>query len=198
MTKEEKQEFIFNELEKYNSEFLRQSKMKINRQFCRETSDHIELVSDVLFSVIRKFDNKKDLNKFYVMAKNEKLHLYILKGINTNAKSLNAPFIKNKLLLLNRIQVTENLQYIDDDQPDEERAELVDYLKTLLTPKEAKKIFGDQWELFTKLLKEYTETPSCTYRDLALKYGIPEGSMAWTFTLMKKKIIERAKADKKI
>ncbi|HPI82554.1 MAG TPA: hypothetical protein PK122_04990, partial [Candidatus Paceibacterota bacterium] len=61
-----------------------------------------------------------------------------------------------------------------------------------------KEIFGDRWKLFKTLIEEYVENPKCTYAELSKKYGIPLGSVSWTFTLMKTKIKERAEKDGKI
>jgi len=184
------------DIAKNNSEFIRQAKIKINKKIAPDPSDPLELVSDVIYSIIIRLDNSKDLNKFYRITKEGMLFNYITKGIDRNARFYNSPFGRKKLLIVNRIAIHDNVS-IEEEEDDEEIIERANYLKNLFDAKEGKQIFGDRWKLFKILITEYTGTPDCTYQKLADKYNIPLGSVSWMFTMMKSKIKDRLKDDKK-
>lgn len=187
MTMDEKRDAILAEMAKYNNEFLSQAKWKINKQFANGPTDHIELVSDVIYSIIKKLHSRREVNRFYVMTIENRLHLYILKGIDSNCKYLNAPFLRHKLLQRNRIEITEAYN-IPDEEEDNNTIERANYVKTFLKGTKAKETFGEDWKVYTTILKDYTENPDYTYRDLAKKYGISLGSVAWMMTKLKEKL----------
>lgn len=187
MTLQEKRDTILAEIAQWNDEFLRQASYKIDKRYAPSPTDHIELVSDVIYSVIKKLDSRRDVNRFYIMVQEKRLHLYILKGIDSNCRYLNAPFLRHKLIQRNRIQICETLN-IPDEDPDNETLEKSDYVKTFLSGKKAKETFGEDWKVYTTILKDYTENPNFTYRDLSKKYNISLGSIAWMMTKLKEKL----------
>lgn len=196
----DKRNYVLNNMAIHNDEFLRQARIKINRYIYRDPSDPDELVSDVLFSIIKKLNCSKEINRFHQMAQDDMLFNYITKAIDRNARYLNTPFGRKKLTLLNRTSINEIL-YLPEEAPEELHEDVIakaEYIKSLFEPKNAKEIFGDRWKLFKTLIEEYVENPKCTYAELSKKYGIPLGSVSWTFTLMKTKIRERAQKDGKI
>lgn len=188
MTIEEKTSTILNDIAKHNKTFISQAKWKLNKRIANGPTDHIELVSDVIFSIIKKLDDPASVDRFYVMAINNKLYVYILKGIDSNCKFLNAPYLRHKIKLMNRIPLRDDHLYEDDE--DEELMERAAYIKSLLEPHNAKLIFGDEWKLFITLLTDYIENPHFTYKDLSTKYNIPLGSISWTMKVLKTKLLK--------
>jgi hypothetical protein len=198
MTNLEKRDQILQEIAKNNSEFIRQAKLKINKKIAPDPSDPLELVSDVIYSIVVRLDNTKDLNKFYRITKEGQIGNYIFKAIDRNARYLNTPFGRKKLVVLNRIEIHENMAIeADEEDEDQDLIKRASYIKSLFDSKEGKEIFGDRWKLFKILITEYTATPDCTYQKLSDKYNIPLGSVSWMFGILKTKIQERLKNDKK-
>jgi len=172
------------------TEFIRQATFKINKFIANSSTDPNELVSDVVFSVINKLDDEFYLNKFYKMAEENKLHLYILKGIDSNCRYLNAPFLRSKLKLRNRVIYKDNYYYDKDDEIYTETEEdlLVDYIYTLLSPEKAPEVFGKYHKYYSTIFLEYISEPKISYQTLANKYDIPKPTLASDIMKIKIKI----------
>jgi hypothetical protein len=193
MNLEEKKTILFKDIEKHYDEFIRQSKMKLNRQYAPEHNSHLELVSDVIFSIVNKFDNEEIVDKYLEMYNDGMFFNYITKAINTNAKSLNAPFLYNKLKIRNRITIIENYKYdkeTEDTQEKTDKQEIAEKIIRSFEPDIAPSIYGNEWRYYTKIYKEYIEDPNMTYSKISLKYNIPLGSIAYDMRIMKEMILD--------
>jgi len=192
----EKVAVILNDLAINYNEFLKQAKTKLYKQkrIC-DVDAYKELVSDVMFSVIQKLNNITDIDRFYKMTLQDKLKLYILKGISTNSSFYSAPFLQKKLKETNRLQVFDNYDYPVQSEEDEneillkeikENALIAD-IKSMLEMPRAKEIFGDEYKYYSMLFKEYVST-GASYQTLAIKYNIPKSSIAFHIRIVKEAI----------
>lgn len=186
MTTNQKKTIIFKDINSHYDEFLRQSYMKVDKRYANQPNDHIELVSDVIHSIVCKFEDKDQLERFYEMSVNSMLFNFIVKAINTNAKSLNAPFLRNKLKLRNRIQFDENLY--KDTYERTEWDDIVDDIYESFEPPNAERIYGPDWKYYITIFKEYVEDKKCSYERLSRKYNIPKSSIARDINTMKIKV----------
>ena len=132
-SKDEKVAFILKDLSLNYKVFLQQAKNKLYKhiKLCGKDAYH-ELVSDVIYSVIQKLNNIEDINRFYKMTVNNKLRLYVLKGISTNTSYYSAPFLQKKLKENNRLSVFDNINYLMTDENDEDEI-LKDAIETALS-----------------------------------------------------------------
>ena len=134
-----------------------------------------------------------DKRVFYKITEDGMMLAYLGKAVDRNARFLNTPYGRKKLLVINRIPVSE-FHHVPEEEPEclpEDLQKKADFINSLLEPEQAKKIFGDRWKLFVGLIREYTETPGMTYQKLSDKYDIPLGSISYTFVQLKTKLIEQ-------
>jgi GMP synthase PP-ATPase subunit len=199
MTNKDKREFIYSDITKNYNEFIRQSKIKLDYRFAPERDSHIELVSDVLFSILDKLDKREDLDRYYEMAVDNTLFNYICKAINTNCKSLNAPFLYNRLKTINRYVYYEEFTDVpleDEDDVEVDYRKIAELILESFEPPLAKKIYGAEWRLYVKIYRDYIEDNKATYGSIAKKYNIPYGSLARNMAVMKQKIKKYLKDEK--
>jgi hypothetical protein len=162
MTKEEKIDIILNDISLHFQEFLKQAKYKLQKQkkICDDSS-YRELVSDIVFSLTIKLDNITHINFYYQMVLNNKLYLYILKGIDTNTRYPRSPFLYKRIKEMNRIQHNDNYFHKDTDEfcfsNKEER--ILDEIYLMLTPERAPHIFGIEWKYYIALIEFYITNP---------------------------------------
>lgn len=183
-------------------DFEEQAKIKLFKRshLLNTKTDHLELISDIIDSIVNKFDNEITLRRFYYMAIHDKLRLYIFKAIDTNCSSYSAPFLQKKLKNKKIYPLIENLNIqdegydgMDSDQikyyelPEEKRL-IVDKVYLMLEPVRAKELFGDHWKYFANLFLEYIDDPKATYRSIGKKYDVPATSIGSHIQIVKNKI----------
>jgi len=187
MNLNKKKNIILEEIATYNPEFLRQAKFKIDKSVAPEKLDYLELVCDVLFSIINKLDTNEQIDKYWAIHKEGTLFNYLIKAIDTNAKRKNAPFLRKKLKIKNRYIHNEEIKYkhtlYPEPEPVSDQAQFI--LECLETPK-APLLFGEHWKYYTQLFKEYINNPSTTYQSLADKYNIPKPTISLHIQDLKK------------
>jgi len=194
MTLEEKQQEIFNDIALHNQEFIRQATIKIDKRYAPNPLDPLELVSDVIYSIAIKLNNKENINRYYKMVKEDMLFNYICKAIDTNCKFKNAPFLRNKLILLNRTNINDKTFSVDEDYDDEEQEQiseqeaLIDRVYFLMEPSEARRLLGRHWKYYTTIFREYIQDPKTSYTTLANKYNIPRPTLAKNILTIKNAI----------
>ena len=189
ISKDEKCAYILHDLGKNFPIFLEQARIKLfkQRKICDKNS-YMEMVSDVVFSVIDKLKTTEVINRFYDMAKSDKLRLYILKGVSTNSSYVSSPFLQKKLKENNKLRIFDNYDYfIEIESPEEIEEEEIRFatdistaclIKSMLEKPKATLLFGDDWKYYTMLFKEYVSTNS-SYQTLADKYHIPRSSISF-------------------
>jgi hypothetical protein len=216
-----KTSFILENIADNYEEFELQASVKIKKQFniCHPDSYH-ELVSDVVYSVIDKLSSFTDCNRFYRMAKENKLRLYILKGISTNTSYYSSPFLRKKILDKNNHRP--NLMYVTDPEiharingvklvecsDEEERATelqesynkqetellLALNIRKMFLVENAPRIFGAEWKYYKRIFLEYVDGKDVTYRSIAAKYDLTPSSIASHIkhvkTCIRKELIE--------
>jgi len=182
----QKKKAIFDDITFHYDEFLRQSHIKVDKRFANEPTDHIELVSEVLLSIVDKFDDPEQVDRYYEMVQQNMLFNYIVKSINTNTKSLNAPFLREKLRIRNRTVVSDNL-YVEPGKKSEWDL-IVDRIYETFEPEAAKRIYGEDWKYYTTIFKEYVENKKCSYEKLSRKYHIPKSNIYRDISEVKRKI----------
>jgi len=203
MDKNEKQQFILLYIENYYEDFQKQAYIKLKRSKkilnIKQDLYHQELLSDVLYSIIEKFKDEKKLDRFYLMAKEDKLCLYIYKAIDINCSSFQAPFlqknIKKRGLPFNDNIDTGFIQKpaMDSDtekfeEMSNEKKILIKKVYKLLEPENAKRIFGPHWKYFILIFHEYMDKPKTSYKKIALKYSTSEFSIYNHLHIMYNKI----------
>jgi len=173
--------------------------MKIDRRYATEHLDYLELVSDVIYSIISKLDNDTYVNKYYEMLQNNGLFLYIVKAINTNAKFKRAPFLQKKLKQKNRISYIDNVCLNENDKAyTDQEEEVLDEVISCLTPENAKQLFGKQWKYYSTIFHEYYFNTKTTYQSLSEKYRIPKSSISRDLVQAKNIIIIHLENEKLI
>ena len=190
MSNPEKQDYILEDMAKNYNEFLKQAKYKLIKQRSIVSTDaYRELVSDITFSIIEKFTNVNHLNRFYEMAKANKLKLFIFKAIDSNTRFYSAPFLRKKMKEINRISYVDHFDNaIAETEPDEDE-ERINAILDALEPEHAKAILGEQWEYYVIIFKEYIYNKT-TYKKIASKYGIPQSGIYFHIRWMKERIRE--------
>lgn len=193
MTKSQKTAFILDNIAHNYKEFLKQAKYKLYKQRHIVNEDsYMELVSDVIYSVIEKLNNDESLERFYDMALNGKLKLFILKGIDSNTRFVRAPFLRKKIIENNRIVYIDHLDNsIKEDENDEEKIaednKRIDKILDIMEPAKAREVFGEDWQYYCIIFKEYIYNKT-SYKTIALKYGIPLSSIYFHIRWIKDKI----------
>lgn len=202
MTKDQKINAIMNNIALNYNDFQQQAKDKLKKQrkITFSSSDHRELVCDVVYSVINKLNTIENVNRFYNMCKTNKLKLYIFKAIDINTKFVSSPFIQNKLKIFNKGVIIENNNYFDDVSSEEtheyeeikeaEKDFLFFYIMSLVELPKAKELLGEDWKYYSTLFKEYFCNVNATYLSLENKYGFPSSTLYRDVTYVKNKIKE--------
>ena len=186
MTYLAKKQFVLDYIAQHNDELVRQAKYKIDKRYANAESDHRELVSDVIYSIIKKLDSRRNLDRYYNLAEEDKLFNYMAKAVDTNCKRLNAPFLRNKLKVRNRIIFSDAFMEVEISENGEPNKELVNYIYSLLGKDKAPKLFGPQWKYFVQIFTEYINEPKCSYQTLADRYDIPKPTIAANIMHLKK------------
>lgn len=205
--KNEKRNFILIYIGNHYLEFQRQSKLKLkaNRKLLNFNIDldHNELLSDVIFSVVNKFDDDLKLDRFYKMAKENQLSLYIFKSIDINCHSFKAPYLQSKIhkkrIAFYRQDMSKIGNLIEDDKPQDsdtrklntmtnKQQELIKQVYELMKPESAERLFGPHWKYFVRIFHDYMDNPKGTYKNIALKYDVPLSSIRNHLQLIYKKI----------
>lgn len=178
---------IYNFISLNNKEFIRQSKLKLDWKWCEDKSSHIELVQTVLISFLEKI-NKDEifLTKMYELLKQDRLFLYIIKSIDSNAKYPSAPYISAKRKMRKTKQLDINLPIILEEL--EEHSHL-DKLINLLNIEEFTRMFGKSGFFYLNVFKKYSQ-PNETYKSVADYYKLSKSSITAAITTTKKKLLE--------
>ena len=204
MTLEEKQQEIFKDIALHNKEFIRQASIKIDKRYAPNPLDPLELVSDVIYSIAIKLDNKENINRYYKMVKEDMLFNYICKAIDTNCKFKNAPFLRNKLRIINRIPIVgdnaqrtqsnvrnwnlENYNNEIEDEQIEKQEALIDDIYLLMEPSAARELLGKHWKYYVTIFREYIQDSKTSYTTLSQKYNIPRPTLAKNILTIKNAI----------
>jgi len=207
MTKTNKIQFILNYIGKYYSEFEKQARVKLykRRHLLSTDTDYLELVSDVIFTIVDKLDNVTYVNKFYTLCLQDELKLYIFKSIDRNCSSFTAPFLYNKLKLTKQNELNYDIQSdyknLDSDQLkwveyDDETKDKVNRLYEMLEYPKARELFGEHWKYFANLFLEYIDDKSTTYKSLSIKYDVPISSIGSHIKLVKDKLLNEYNKNK--
>ena len=178
-------------------DYLKQSKRKLiaNRYNCRNEYD--ELVSTVVFSIVNRLEDNPFLEKCFNMAKGNELNLYIFKSIDINSRSNTAPFLKDKYLNYEYIELGEvDVEAMDNDtikfnELSEDKKQKVLQIYYLLSDTSARTLFGDHWKYFVLLLHEYIDNPKASYKSIARKWGVPASSISYHINTIKKVILNK-------
>jgi hypothetical protein len=200
MTNDDKVAYILNNMSINFNEFLKQAKYKLFKQYTIVNSDsYKELVSDILYSIISKLNTNDNINRFYNMAIKNTLKLFIFKAIDSNSRFFTAPFLRNKIKEYNRITYTDKYHDIIDNVNDnnEEDEIKTDLVLNMLEPINAKRIFGEQWEYYTIIFKEYIFEKT-SYKKLSIKYNIPISNLYFHIRWIKEKIREELPENYKV
>jgi len=200
MTNDDKVAYILNNMSINFNEFLKQAKYKLFKQYTIVNSDsYKELVSDILYSIINKLNTNDNINRFYNMAIKNTLKLFIFKAIDSNSRFFTAPFLRNKIKEYNRITYTDKYHDIIDNVNDnnEEDEIKTDLVLNMLEPINAKRIFGEQWEYYTIIFKEYIFEKT-SYKKLSSKYNIPISNLYFHIRWIKEKIREELPENYKV
>ena len=212
MTKDEKVKYILTNIGNDYLEFRKQTKHKLkvykNILNIKRDFNPDDLLSDVIFSVIKKLDDDTQRDRFYLMAKDNKLRLYIFKSIDVNCSSFKAPFLQSKI---NRKRIAfyskddmskyegiedPNHKSVDSDtkklleMPDEKQL-LIKRVYKLMEPEAAKELFGPHWKYFVQIFNDYMDNPKGTYKSISLKYNVPLSSIQNHLQVVYKKIRDK-------
>ena len=209
MKEYEKKKIIFADISKNMLEFEKQARIKLvkRRHLLQTNSDHLELVSDILFSVFDKLDKEIYIEKFYNMVLDDQLKLYIFKGIDRNCTSFTAPFLRNKLAVRRISNLDKDIVSDDSESRDSDTLKLdemsdknknrLQQIDALFQPPIARELFGSHYKYFIKLFKEYIAEPDTTYKSLGIKYGVPTSSINAHFQILKRIIKNNISYDEK-
>jgi len=191
MINQKKKNYIITYIGDYIELFYKQAYWKIKKRkpYITSDSDHKELVSDVIYSIMNNLDSQKSVNFYYEMAVDQKLHLYILKAIDTNCRSGSAPFHYNRSKLKHYKIFNEQLHGINDNDKamDADTKTLSEYsdnkiliikkIYKLLEADNAKRLLGDDWKYYTTLFYDYINEPYATYKSISENYRVSESTI---------------------
>ena len=163
--------------------------------------------------MLRRLEDSKDLNFFYLMCNRKELNNYIIASIKVNSKSLNSPYLHNRFNYYNNMdfvipqrkpdifgKVEYSLPLDEDalkleDMPDDKK-QLIQKIYNMFKPYNAKRVFGKDWKYLKNLLFEYIDKPKASYRSLGKKYGIHYTSIGRDIRIIKLKILEELQNEK--
>lgn len=204
-----KEQFIINNIGDYYKEFENNAKaiykQKIENNIVINQNDHYELLGNIIFSILERIKDEKQLDHFYIMAKEDKLCSYIRRSIYINCFSLKAPFLFNKKRFIYDNNLNSGLmdqKSMDSDtrklnNMTDKQQELIKQVYKCLEPENAKRLFGTHWKYFVVLFRDYMNNPKGTYKKIALNYGVPMSSIQNHLQMVYKKIRNEIKINKK-
>lgn len=202
MIASQKVAFILDNIAHNYPEFLKQAKYKLYKQrHLVDVEGYNELVSDVIYSVVEKLNNIESIERFYNMALNGKLKLFILKGIDSNTRYVKAPFLRKKIIENNRIVYVDHLASNIKEDEEDEKTEIdnqrINNILDIMEPTKAIKVFGEDWQYYCIIFKEYVYNKT-SYKKIAIKYGIPLSSIYFHIRWMKDRIRKELKINDEI
>jgi len=172
MTTNDKVSFILTDISTNYSEFIYQAEYKLKKQKSLLSRDHLshELLSDIIYSIIKKFDDDDFLDHVYLMAQNNKLKLYIFKSIHTNTTFHKSPFLIKLFKEKSRITLSDDIDsrlYTNWTEPtlSEKEHQTLIYIDEFMQPEYAEKVFGKNWEYYVELIDVYIKS-NCSYRQI--------------------------------
>lgn len=176
MTIAEKRNCIDTCITTYYDQLVLQANYKLLHRYRTDSSDGMLLVSEVLCSFYEKLRNAQNVCRFHQLFLDNKLHLYLFKCINTNARSASAPFIQSKIKSRKDLEYKDNIYLHEEDvilekeQEEIEEDEILIRIKTILNRKEARQLFGDKYKYYTELFKLYA-IEGYTIKEIAERFS---------------------------
>lgn len=168
---------VFDYIEQHYAEMVKQAKKKLHFKYCEDPSAHIELVNSVLTPILIKVKEQKLFCEKATRLLNEnKLFLYLIKSIDSNAKFPSAPYLRNKFKLNKNKELTDAIQLIDEEDIFDQ-IDLEDKLVSLLNKEHFDEYFGKYSYLYLEIILQYAK-PGSTYKSIAEYYHISKSSVA--------------------
>jgi hypothetical protein len=168
---------VFDYIESHYVEMVKQAKKKLHFKHCEDGSAHIELVNSVLTPILIKVKEQPMFcEKVSGLLKDDKLFLYLIKSIDSNAKFPSAPFLRNKFKFNNHRELNDTIQ-IAEEEDFFEQIEMEDKLNSMLNKETFDEFFGKYSFLYLEIILQYAK-PNSTYKSIADYYGISKSSVA--------------------
>lgn len=182
---------IFDQISLWYPEMIRQAKIKLNFRYCEDDSAHIELVDSVLAPFLTKV--KSDpvfLKKMTSLMSENKLFLYLIKAIDSNAKFPSSPYLRSKIKLRRFKRIEDELNLSSEAEDISDQIEIENKLDELLTDSAFDDMFGRKMGFFyLELIRAYSK-PHSTYKSIAEYYGISKSAVAAAIMVIKARLKE--------